>query len=281
MYVALDDGRTVACVALCRLCRKPANGPAADSPGDLCWMCFACLPLQARPVLSRVVSFVRTTEPALLAEYAVGGIAAYYLVGVPPQPSIRFLWSAAQGCPAHSRIRVVLLSCYGGGGVGASQLCACLQAPPLLRLVFGGLRGYAGDVSPPAALDLVSTRGNTFIIDLRSSRWAPAPRTLHAAHLTNCYTLSKQLRSAPWQQPACCSLTARRWDLLCLLLLWAQSVVRWPQGKGERRRAGHPGRQQAHRAGVCAGGGPQAARPAAQRGQPGAAGAPAGRRPAI
>lgn len=44
------------------------------------------------------------------------------------------------------------------------------QAPPLLKLVFGGLRGYAGDVSPPAALDLVSTRGNTFIIDLRSSR---------------------------------------------------------------------------------------------------------------
>ena len=46
-----------------------------------------------------------------------------------------------------------------------------LQAPPLLKLVFGGLRGYAGDVSPPAALDLVSTRGNTFIIDLRSARY--------------------------------------------------------------------------------------------------------------
>ena len=45
-----------------------------------------------------------------------------------------------------------------------------VQAPPLLRTVFGGLRGYGGDVSPPAALDLVSTRGNTFIIDLRSSR---------------------------------------------------------------------------------------------------------------
>jgi hypothetical protein len=40
----------------------------------------------------------------------------------------------------------------------------------VLRTVFGGLRGYGGDVSPPAALDLVSTRGNTFIIDLRSSR---------------------------------------------------------------------------------------------------------------
>ena len=46
------------------------------------------------------------------------------------------------------------------------------------------------------------------------------------------------------------------------------------QGKGERRRAGHPGRQQAHRAGVRAGGGPAAAGPAAQRLQAGAAGAP-------
>ena len=35
---------------------------------------------QARPLLSRVQNFVTTTEPALLAEYAIGGVAAYYLV---------------------------------------------------------------------------------------------------------------------------------------------------------------------------------------------------------
>jgi rhodanese-related sulfurtransferase len=77
---------------------------------------------QVRPALSSALDFVRTTDPGLLAEYAVGGLALYYL------------------------------------------------GPSLLGLVFGGLRGYAGDLSAPAALDLVSTRGNTFIIDLRSSR---------------------------------------------------------------------------------------------------------------
>lgn len=35
---------------------------------------------QLRPALSSAVSFVRTTEPGLLAEYAVGGVALYYLV---------------------------------------------------------------------------------------------------------------------------------------------------------------------------------------------------------
>lgn len=35
---------------------------------------------QLRPALSSAVSFVRTTEPGLLAEYAVGGLALYYLV---------------------------------------------------------------------------------------------------------------------------------------------------------------------------------------------------------
>ena len=42
---------------------------------------MAYLPVQARPLLSRVQNFVTTTEPGLLAEYAVGGVAAYYLVG--------------------------------------------------------------------------------------------------------------------------------------------------------------------------------------------------------
>ena len=45
----------------------------------------------------------------------------------------------------------------------------------MLGLAFGGLRGYAGDVSAAAALDLVSTRGNTYIIDLRSDRHVLCP----------------------------------------------------------------------------------------------------------
>lgn len=77
---------------------------------------------QVKPVVGGAVQFVQTTPPGLLAEYALGGLAAWFL------------------------------------------------GPSLLGLVFGGLRGYAGDVSAPAALDLVATRGNTFIIDLRTDR---------------------------------------------------------------------------------------------------------------
>ena len=36
--------------------------------------------------------------------------------------------------------------------------------------VFGSLRGYAGEINPAAALDAVSTDGNTYIIDIRTSR---------------------------------------------------------------------------------------------------------------
>lgn len=42
--------------------------------------------------------------------------------------------------------------------------------PPFLRGVFGSLRGYAGEINPAAALDAVSTDGNTYIIDIRTSR---------------------------------------------------------------------------------------------------------------
>lgn len=58
-----------------------------------------------------------------------------------------------------------LLAEYAFGALGVYLL-----GPKVLGLAFGGLRGYAGDVSAPAALDLVSTRGNTFIVDLRSER---------------------------------------------------------------------------------------------------------------
>ena len=44
-----------------------------------------------------------------------------------------------------------------------------IQGPRILGGVFGSLRGYAGNVSPAAALDMVASEGNTYIIDLRSS----------------------------------------------------------------------------------------------------------------
>lgn len=42
--------------------------------------------------------------------------------------------------------------------------------PPLLKLGFGALRGYGGDVSPAAALDALSTRGDTVMVDIRTAR---------------------------------------------------------------------------------------------------------------
>lgn len=58
-----------------------------------------------------------------------------------------------------------LLAEYALGALGVWFI-----GPSVLGVAFKGLRGYAGDVSAPAALDLVSTRGNTYIIDLRSDR---------------------------------------------------------------------------------------------------------------
>jgi hypothetical protein len=45
-----------------------------------------------------------------------------------------------------------------------------MQGPPLLKGVFGTLRGYAGNISPAAALDAVANDGNTLLIDIRCGR---------------------------------------------------------------------------------------------------------------
>lgn len=63
----------------------------------------------------------------------------------------------------------------GGGKWHPTRRWGGLQGPSVLGVAFKGLRGYAGDVSAPAALDLVSTRGNTYIIDLRSDRCTGLP----------------------------------------------------------------------------------------------------------
>lgn len=42
-----------------------------------------------------------------------------------------------------------------------------MQGPPLLKGLFGTLRGYAGNISPAAALDAVANDGNTLLIDIR------------------------------------------------------------------------------------------------------------------
>ena len=49
-----------------------------------------------------------------------------------------------------------------------APLCAA-QGPRILGGLFGSLRGFAGTVSPAAALDAAASDGNTYIIDLRSS----------------------------------------------------------------------------------------------------------------
>ena len=50
-----------------------------------------------------------------------------------------------------------------------------MQGPPVLKTIFGSLRGFAGQISPAAALDAVSTDGNVVIIDIR---WPAFPINL-------------------------------------------------------------------------------------------------------
>ena len=59
------------------------------------------------------------------------------------------------------------------GGEGALLSCSRgshMQGPSFLRLLFGGLRGYRGNITPAAALDTAVREGNTVIVDIRSER---------------------------------------------------------------------------------------------------------------
>lgn len=59
----------------------------------------------------------------------------------------------------------VTLGEYGLGLVALYYL-----APPLLGAAFGSLRGYAGEVTAAAALDVVMKQGDTVIIDIRTQK---------------------------------------------------------------------------------------------------------------
>lgn len=76
----------------------------------------------SKPIVEQVVTFLTTSEPVVVAESALGVIAAFYLAG------------------------------------------------PLLSLLGGAIRGYAGDISPAAALDALFERGNTYLVDIRTER---------------------------------------------------------------------------------------------------------------
>jgi len=53
---------------------------------------------------------------------------------------------------------------------GLALVAAYYLAGPLLKGLGGALRGYAGDVSPAAALDVLSTQGNCVMVDIRTTR---------------------------------------------------------------------------------------------------------------
>lgn len=76
----------------------------------------------AKPLLDTLVQFLTTSSPTVLAETALGLVAAYYLL------------------------------------------------PPVLKASSGLLRGYAGDVSPAAALDALATQSNAVLVDIRTAR---------------------------------------------------------------------------------------------------------------
>ena len=67
------------------------------------------------------------------------------------------------------------MSALYGVHIQAGLLTVCLhvpltQGPGILRLVFGGLRGYRGNISPASALDTISREGNAVIVDIRTDR---------------------------------------------------------------------------------------------------------------
>ena len=61
-------------------------------------------------------------------------------------------------------------SALGASWHHGHELLVCVQAPPVLKLLFGSLRGYAGEINPAAALDAVAIGGNVVIVDIRTSR---------------------------------------------------------------------------------------------------------------
>ena len=66
-----------------------------------------------------------------------------------------------------------------------------MQGPRILGVLFGSLRGYAGKVSPAAALDMAASDANTYIVDLRSSSEKVLPRLVE----TCCQLGAEQWRS--------------------------------------------------------------------------------------
>lgn len=56
------------------------------------------------------------------------------------------------------------------GQYALGLVAAWVLAPPLLKVAAGALRGYAGDVTPAAALTAVESEGGAVIVDIRSIR---------------------------------------------------------------------------------------------------------------
>ncbi|GAB4821917.1 hypothetical protein N2152v2_008963 [Parachlorella kessleri] len=56
------------------------------------------------------------------------------------------------------------------GEYGLGLLALYYLAPPLLKATFGALRGFAGEVSPAAALDALSSGGGAVLLDIRTAR---------------------------------------------------------------------------------------------------------------
>ena len=79
----------------------------------------------------------------------------------------------------------------------------------MLRRIFGGLRGYAGNVSPAAALDATSSDGNTYLLDIRTARRAPFIPLVSASWQWNCYEPAEGDRD---QKPQTLVLLGHLWE---------------------------------------------------------------------
>ena len=70
----------------------------------------------------------------------------------------------------------VALAQYGLGAVALFYL-----APPLLGAFFGGLRGFAGEITAAQALDLLGSDSNTVLINIRTEVGSDGSDSLHMA----------------------------------------------------------------------------------------------------
>ncbi|KAK9797734.1 hypothetical protein WJX73_002375 [Symbiochloris irregularis] len=139
----------------------PIVKSAAKTAGDIAGPIIQSVKPVVSGAVGQVESFLSAqglNSQAIVgtAKEAQGKAEGVYNTAQPQiQPAVRFLQTSSPTQLAEYALGLVAFYYLG---------------PPVLRLFFGGLRGYRGEISPAAALDTASREGNCLIVDIRSQR---------------------------------------------------------------------------------------------------------------